>query len=116
MIRDWDLYRDILLYVERDASPQKPWLEIDIEGKDAETIASHVKMLGDDGLITLKDLSNTSNLNAIYPINLTGNGRFMAEKLRDDSFWNTVKSKMRDYGKILTVEAFKSLVNTLSQS
>ena len=86
MIRDWDLYRDILLIIEGDASPHNSWLEVQIEGCEAERIAGHVEMLYADDLITIKDLRSSSDKNAIHPINLTSDGRFLAEKLRDDDF------------------------------
>lgn len=104
MKRDFDLIRDLLLYVEINAS-------IDSFLEDAETFNSkydettvlgHIKLLSEAGLIDALDWSSMSK--TTYAIKgLTMVGHDYLDSVRDPKIWSDTKSGLAKVGGTATL-------------
>lgn len=110
MKRDMDLVRRILLTMEADA-PASGTDGIEIDGYDDETVAYHVIIMGEAGLLVVIDGSTLAGVNAI-PERLTWAGHEFIESVRDDAQWGNVKTQAEKAGG-LVFEVIKSLASAL---
>jgi hypothetical protein len=110
MKRDMDLVRRILLTMEAEA-PASGTGGITIDGYDAESIAYHVIIMGEAGLLVVIDESTFANIDAI-PVRLTWAGHEFIESVRDEAQWKTVKTQAEKAGG-LVFEVVKSVASAL---
>lgn len=95
MRRDMDLVRQILLAVE--SGPALAADHIRIDGYDAETIAYHLLIMGEAGLMVVIDATTMSEIDALA-MRLTWAGHEFLESVRDDSQWRSVKTQTEKAG------------------
>ncbi len=69
----------------------------EIDGYDAETIAYHLLLMGEAGLMLVEDSTTFSGIDAM-PIRLTWAGHEFLESVRDDGQWRTVKAQTEKAG------------------
>ena len=112
MQRNWILYRQILLFIEEEASSSKPWLTFKSNEWSEEQVAEHVKMLHADQMITMRDLSSSTSSFAFYPVDVTAKGRELAEHFRNDVVWRYVKGRFNTMGKTASLTFVQSLIRS----
>ncbi len=93
MKRDIDLVRKILFAVEECDRDPLEWVPLSFGGHDEKTIAYHVWLLIDAGLI---EGTNCSSLNGFcwQAKRLTWAGHEFLQSIRDDTIWNKAKEKV----------------------
>lgn len=96
MKRDMDLVRLILLAVESgpalaDGTPT-------VVGYDAETIAYHLLIMGEAGLVLVRTPTPPGSSLQVRVLRLTWAGHEFLESVRDDSQWRTVKTQTEKAG------------------
>jgi hypothetical protein len=84
---------------------------IEIEGYDDETVAYHVIIMGEAGLLVVIDESTLAGIAAI-PVRLTWAGYEFIESVRDDTVWKNVKTQAEKAGG-LVFEVMKSITSAL---
>jgi hypothetical protein len=111
MKRDMDLCREILRRVEEHDRANEAFL-LKIEGRSAEEISYHVKILGQADLLEIYyPPQGTGHL----PIALTWAGCEFMEATRDDRKWNDVKTKTLRATGALAFEGLKSVISALAE-
>jgi hypothetical protein len=93
--RDMDLVRSLLLALEN--GPALAGDAPKIDGYDAETIAYHLLLMGEAGLMLVEDSTTFDGIDAM-PIRLTWAGHEFLESVRDDSQWRSVKTQTEKAG------------------
>lgn len=105
MKRDLDLIRQILLQAEREPPPRGEIPDVEIEGRSAEEVTQHVRLLEDAGFVKAGYVMGPKA--SIYEI--TWQGYDYLDSIRDDSVWKRVKDKMAEVGGTVPLEVVKAL-------
>lgn len=90
-----DLVRSLLLALED--GPALAGGAPKIDGYDAVTIAYHLLLMGEAGLMLVKDTTTRDGIGAM-PIRLTWAGHEFLESVRDEGQWRTVKTQTEKAG------------------
>lgn len=97
MERDMDLVRRILLAVEKQGSDPAGWLADWWKGpEDEETVAYHVQLLSEAGLVELREITMEPEGRKIFPAHLTWKGHEFIEFVRDELRWQEIKERARN--------------------
>lgn len=97
-----DLIRDLLMYFE--ARPSSSVLDpgkIEIEGHDESSIAYHVTLMCEAGLLSCELIRSTTTEDRVVkglPFRLTWEGHEFLDAARNDSTWERAKSKFAEHG------------------
>ena len=110
MKRDMDLVRRILLEMETNVLAGGEG-DLELEGYDAETIAYHVIIMEEAGLLVAIDISTLDSIAAV-PVRLTWAGHEFLESVRDDTMWRNVKTQTEKAGG-LVFEVMKTVAGAL---
>jgi hypothetical protein len=105
MKRDMDLVREILFKVESRTGSNVGW-ELEIQGRDKDEIDEHVLILGDAGLLDVKEEA----FRQVFTNRLTWAGHEFLEASRNPDTWNKVKKRIREKGVGMTFDLVKQLL------
>lgn len=105
MERDMDLFRSILLELERQPYGGG-WVDITIPGRSQEEISYHVQLLADAELIEAINLSTMDGV-CWRPRRMTYRGHEFLDAARNDTLWARAKDTARGATGTLTLEALK---------
>ena len=107
MQRNWELVRKLLLKLE-EQDGASGWLEPSaVIGFEESSVAYHMRLLGEAGLIRFKSLGNLSAPDACVALSLTWDGHEFLDKIRKDTMWNKVKGIARSKGLDLSIDVIK---------
>ena len=97
MKRDMDLIRAILLKIEEQGSPTlaKPPT---IEGADAPSVAEHLRLLYEAGLIDAAEHRRLAGAPLYLDMRLTWEGHEFLENVRDPQVWSNTKAAAQKVG------------------
>ncbi len=113
MKRDMDLARALLLAIEACEDKNSA---LKVEGDySQEVMTYHLGLLYHAGLITAEDMSGPDHT-AWMPTGLTWEGHDFVEAARNDTYWNSVKSSVKDKGGALTFEVAKGLLGAIAKA
>ena len=87
-------------------------IKVEYEDVEQDTIAYHLKLLDEVGLIEAVDISKMDRLRWRVK-SITWEGHDFLEGIKDEGNWNKVKKYLKDGGKIITIETLKAGVNVL---
>ena len=108
MKRDIELIRKILLDTEsQDKLPM--WHIPEFPNFTDIQIAYHIKLLGEAGLLEIKDMSSKDHVKFVIK-NLTWEGHEFLDASRDNKIWKLVKTKLGPKINSVTLEIIKSLL------
>lgn len=94
MRRDMDLIRKLVFYVE-DVGPVRSARDVQIEGYTPEQIGYHCYLIVDAGYAKGAQVGGLgSRLPESLIFHLTSAGHDFADSARNDTVWNSVKTKM----------------------
>ncbi len=110
MNRDMDLVRRILLEVEAEEWSHGRQ-QFAVDGYDNQTVAYHLIIMDEAGLLIALDNSDFSEIRAI-PMRLTWAGHEFIESVRDDTMWRNVKTQTEKAGG-LVFEVMKTVAGAL---
>jgi hypothetical protein len=120
MKRDMDLCREILRQIEESPDSASP--AIRIEGRSAEEISYHVKLLSEAGLVEAgaadgrfisKEADGSDRIKGqkVYsPNSLTWQGHDFLDAARDDTIWRKANSKILESGGGLAFDVLKAML------
>lgn len=104
---EMDLLRDLLLYVEENASrPYNDLEDISLEGWTEDQVTYHVVLAEEDGLLTatideLPDNDDPVIVHVTYSIHrLTSKGHELLGTIREPAAWGAVKSGVNKVGAV----------------
>lgn len=117
MKRDIDLYRDILLYVEKAHHPSKPGICFNADGRidsyettdvepptslkdsDSTVLIRHCELLAQAGLIQISDPARTASgtVMMLCVNGITHEGHDFLDNVRDDTIWKKTKKETRSF-------------------
>ena len=104
-----DLVRDILAIVEAQPAGEHVNGIPQIGEASGETVAEHVRIMTDAGLLYADVGGSTDQGYAILIFGLTWQGHDFLESIRNDTIWNKVKGKIKAAGAGMTLEIVKEL-------
>lgn len=90
MKRDMDLIRDLLLAIEASPKPELPEPP-ELDGRSADVVMYHVRMLREAGLI---DALDTSDMGGEFyqELSLNWHGHEFLDDIRDPEIWSKTKA------------------------
>lgn len=88
---DKDLVREILLAVEAVQQDPRQWIDLEMPARDARTVAHHVMLLHEAGLLDAADVSSMGHFDW-RPKRLTYEGHEFLNTIRDGKVWNLTKT------------------------
>ena len=106
MRRDMELIRAILRGVEEQEEPGKFY---SIEGYDQQTVARHVVLLQDAGLVEASFIGDTANPIVARIFRLTWSGHDFLDAVRNDTVWRKTMAFVAEKGGGVTLEVVKSV-------
>lgn len=108
MKRDMDLVRLILLFVEQQDAGAVD--KIVIDGYSPNVVYEHVKLLEEHNLISncMFDIMGNVSVES-----LTWEGYDFLDKIRDDSRWHNIKSKIKATGLPLMVDTINTVASAI---
>jgi len=115
MKRDFDLIRALLLFFE--AKPDPKAIELPpIEGYDDATIKYHLILLHDAGLLRCEPFrsSTSERVIKVIPFDLTWEGHEFLEKIRSETTWRQIVSRVRDSGGVMAFSVINGLATQLA--
>lgn len=113
MQRDWNLIRHILLKVE-SLSAGETMDAIQIDNFDAPTIAEHVRILLNKGLLAGKMYD--TNCGSTYLITgMSWDGHDFLENAKNDTVWKKVMSESKARGTSMTMVVLNGLLTKAAQ-
>ena len=96
MKRDMDLIRLILLKIEKEVDGEPVW-DLSIEGYDMKQVAYHCKLLWEHGFIDEYSPDDGDDELLDFAVgSLTWEGHEYLDTVRDNGFWNKIKTVMKD--------------------
>jgi hypothetical protein len=111
MERNMDLCRKILLEIEKQYTGTAIY-NLQIDGSNKNTIAYHCGLLMDAGLIkNYKPLYADGHIQAFGVSGLTWEGHDFIDKIREDSFWDKIKSSIKENALPYTLAIIRIAVN-----
>ncbi|HZT20178.1 MAG TPA: DUF2513 domain-containing protein [Dongiaceae bacterium] len=111
MRRDMDLCREILRRVEAHPRGNEAF-RLQIEGRSAEEVSYHVKILGQAGLLeTYRGPADVS-----MPVALTWAGCEFMDATRDDHRWRDVKARALRATGSLGFEVVKTVITHMTEA
>lgn len=110
MKRDMDLYRAILLEVER-WPPNHRRRPVHLDGWDQDVIDRHIQLLEEQGLLeaSLLNLPEHGHLDKAYVQRITAWGHDFLDNIRDDGVWQRVKRSLVKSGGAASLEIVSQL-------
>lgn len=117
MKRDMDLVRLLLLRIEQEGSPALRNVP-EVEGFDEATVAHHISLMLQAGLVTAIDASSFDGL-AYLEIKMTWHGHEFLETIRDPEIWQSTKAgaaKVGSWSIGIIAELAKAAVVAKAQS
>lgn len=108
MKRDMELIREILLAIEANGSTQGT-IDLQIPGRDSETVSYHVKLLAQAGLVDATDLSTMHGFEWA-PRSLTRTGHEFLDAARNDTVWQKAMAKLKGQAASVPFEVVKAVV------
>lgn len=91
MKRDMDLFREILLHLERqDGRNRFSFNEVDIDGYEFELVSDHILLLIDSGYVEERNV-NLPGLTSYSYARMTMQGFDFLESVRDPEIWRHAK-------------------------
>ncbi len=111
---DMDLAREILVKIED--GPEFNGLghaKVTVEGKPAQEVSYHVLQLHEAGLVTMQDVSNTTDGLVCWVGRLTWAGHQFLAAARDDGLWRKAKKITLEKTGGLTFEGLKTVLMKL---
>lgn len=115
MKRDWDLIREILLKLERQAQARGLLKDNGFVGYSPETVSYHFKLLSDAGLIEAVDYSSMNELTLVAR-SLTWQGHEFLDKIRNETVWNDLKTFIKTKNLDLSFESIKQVATHIIAS
>ena len=96
MERNLDLYRSILLLVEKEGDPEEPLIHsLAVEGVDQAIVNEHVKLMVDAGLLEGEIKFSTNNRILLTAIRgLTPRAYDFLDNVRNDGLWERIKERI----------------------
>ncbi len=113
MKRDMDLVRKILFALEDRPANFEGEHNFTVDGFDQTTVARHVQLMAEAGLIDAINLSTHAGVDWM-PQRLKWEGHDFLDEARNDTLWNKAKSKISEAGVGATVEVMKQTLKTLA--
>lgn len=108
MQRDFDLIRAILI----DAESHPPGeYTLKIPGHDSKTVAAHVEILLEAGLLKGKVVAPGK----AYIFRLTWDGHEFLDSIKESATWETIKATVKDKTGGLTYDLLKELLKALGR-
>lgn len=110
MVRNWDTVRAILLKLEAAETAHTTLAFGQLEGIPPQEVGYHMMLLKDADQIEANIAKSNTGDGAIGTAlarRLTWEGHEFLDKIRDDSFWDKIKSKVKEKGLELTFETIK---------
>lgn len=106
MKRDWDLIRKILIEVEGLGDTRSAVEQID--GTDYEAVSYHIHLMIDAGLVEGQCTQGMDGPLRCYASALTWEGHEFLDKIRSATFWNKIKSMVREKSLPMTFDVIKA--------
>ena len=114
MKRDMDLARKILFDVENCGNADgSGYVAIEIEGHSEQEIMYHVQLLGEAGLIEIRDSSDSDGIRC-WPTRLTWWGHEFIDAARDNTRWEKTKRLVMEQTGSLSFETLKAVLLKLA--
>ena len=111
-----DLCRKILIEIESWTTTRAP-TSVEIEGYTDEEIGYNAWLLAEQGLIEGVERAGISQgVHRYRPRCLTPWGHDFLEHARDDTRWKTAKDKLASIGGPTTIQAMKTILETLTKA
>lgn len=108
MQRNWDLIREILLYIETLPDFDTPVLAKNFVGYDDETVNYHLWLLIQSGLIVGACTGNTPKKGLFCKATcLTWQGHEFLDSIKQDSTWHKIKTMTKEQSLSLSFEVIK---------
>lgn len=105
------LVRKILLAAEQRPAGRPPptTVPLRIDGYDNETVAKHLEMMHEKGLIVANIFTHSEAGGALWGsvTRITWDGYDFLELARNDGVWTKALARLRNYGPGITVELLK---------
>ena len=115
MKRDLDLCRKILFEVESWPAKTGPMV-VEIEGYPLDAVCYNASLLVKDGFIDGIDATSDGDAVDVFLLRcLTPRGHDLVDLLRDDTTWNEAKGIAVRSGRILTMQAMKTILEVLAK-
>jgi len=117
MQRDFDLIRKLLIFLDEKDGPEA--VEVPpIDGYSDLEIKYHLVLLHDAGLIHCEPVKSSSSDRVIYvvPFDLSWNGHEFLAKVRDDTVWKTIKSKITEKGSALAFSIISKVASSIAMN
>jgi len=107
MKRDMDLFREILLEAEKVPSSEM-WPAEPLLGYNMRDVVAHIELLRDAGLVDTRTRGNQGMI-----LRITNEGHDFLEESRQQTRWETAKSKTKELGVPVTISVLKSILTEL---
>lgn len=119
MKQNWDIYRNILLEIEKSPTPRAAVRFDRIPGLNPQEVGYHMQHLYDAGLIGLKiDYSRGGDGRILLAV-ATGmkmDGHRMLDTLRDGTLLKRAQTHIRAVGGVITLASVGKAVETITAS
>jgi len=115
MQRNWDVVRKILLKAEALPTEDSQVNSDEIDGVAPEVAAYHMRLLREAGLIEGggRAAGAVGAPPWLFATRLTWEGHEFLDSIRRDTVWNRIKTKARDQGVELTIDAIKMIARAV---
>jgi len=108
MTRDMDLFREILLEVEK-LPAGRPWPATPLLGHEIESVVSHVLLLRDAALVDATNLQ----YHAAMVRRITNQGYDFIEASKQPSLWSRAKEQVKNLALPVTAATMKAVLDAL---
>jgi DNA-binding MarR family transcriptional regulator len=118
MQRDFNLIRNILFSVESaPAGGRTQSDELEYDGYDPETIAEHIKLLSEQGLIHVGTSYNDpeTGMRIFFIEGLTWNGHEFLDNARNDTIWKKAIAQAEEKGTSMSMVVLNGVLTKLAQ-
>lgn len=115
MRRDLSLYRSILLAMEDSSRPLTSH-DLADESHDEQTVAAHILLMADDGLIDAITSTSGSRVDLAQITRIRGRGYDYLDAVRDPSVWSKVKLAVAKTVGSVGIDAVKALATEVAVS
>jgi hypothetical protein len=112
MLRNWDIIRKILLKIEQLPTESSEFTSNELEGSDAETVAYHMRLLLESGLI-IGGCRDALGPPFCHASRLTWEGHEFLDKIKKESLWQQIKAMARSKGIDLSFTVIADLAKGL---
>jgi len=115
MKRDMDLVRQILLELEGAPAGQYPNYPLVVDGYDESTVAAHLVLLDEAGLINANVTSVGDGSVRAIPFRLTWPGHDFLDAARSESIWNQARQRIGQSIETASFHVFTTLLYALAK-